>query len=52
MRQFVIFFEGSVETLKQHVTKCKGMTVVELGEENYDFLYNSVIEEATRQAAQ
>ena len=50
VNHILIFYEGDIETLKRNVTKCKGMTIVDLSEDNYDFLYNTVIETANEQA--
>lgn len=47
-RHFIVaFVDGNAEVLKRNFVKCPGMTVIEVTEDTYDFLYNSLIEQAT-----
>jgi hypothetical protein len=43
----VALVQGTAEDLNRNFVKCPGMTVIEVTEDTYDFLYNSLIEKAT-----
>jgi len=47
-QRFVIaFVQGTAEELNKTFVKTPGMTVVEVPEDTYDFLYNSLLEKVT-----
>lgn len=48
MQHFVVaLVQGTAEDLNRDFVRCPDMTVIEVEESTYDFLYNSLIEKAT-----
>lgn len=45
----VALVQGSADTLNREFVRCPGMTVIEVPEDTYDYLYNSLIEKAVRE---
>lgn len=46
-RFIIAFVQGTAEELNKTFVKTPGMTVVEVPEDTYDFLYNSLLEQVT-----
>lgn len=47
-RHFIVaLVEGTTEDLNRDFVRCPGMTVIEVGEDTWNFLYNSLVERAT-----
>jgi hypothetical protein len=45
-RFIIAFVQGTAEELNHSFVKTPGMTVVEVPEDTYDYLYNSLLEKA------
>lgn len=46
-RFIIAFVQGTAEEINRTFVKTPGMTVTEVPEDTYDFLYNSLLEKAT-----